>query len=139
MEYVIAIGLTFVLSLAIIRFSTRKSIKRFGQIEYSQSSTYERSRRFMPKSSYKKPEVISQAMKHVEQHMVKIIIIDNKAYWVKDNIFYSAETINGSIIHETANPVDIESMSKKDIDKMLFILDNLGKGNNRDDSSSTGN
>lgn len=139
MEYLIAVGLTFVLSLAIIKLSVKKSIKRFGQIEYRQSSTYERSRQFMPKNSYSSPEVVSQAMKHVEQHMVKIIIIDNKAYWVKDNIFYTAETNNGSIVHETAKPVDTNDMSKKDIDKMLFILDNLGKGKNRDDSSSTGN
>lgn len=139
MEYIIAIGLTFVLSLAIIKLSTIKSTKGFGRIEYRQSSTYERSRQFMPKNSYTKPEVISQSMKHVEQHMVKIIIIDSKAYWVKDNIFYTAETNNGTIIAETVKPVDTNDMSKKDIDKMLFILDNLGKGKNRDDSSSTGN
>ena len=93
----------------------------------------------MTKSTYKKPEIISQAMKHVEKHMIKIIIIDSKAYWVKDNIFYTAETENGNIIGETAKPVNTEEMSKKDIDKMLFILDNLGKGKNRDDSSSAGN
>ena len=78
-------------------------------------------------------------MKHVEEHMVKIIVIDNKAYWVKENIFYTAETENGNIIPETARPVDTADMSKKDIDKMLFILDNLGKGKRRDDSSGSGN
>lgn len=139
MEYIIAIGLTFVLSLAIIKLSIKKNINSFGEIVYRQSATYERSRQFMPKSSYSKPEIVSQSIKHVEQHMVKIIIIDNKAYWVKNNIFYAAETHNGTIIYETAQPVDTGQMSKKDIDKMLFILDNLGKRNNKDDSSSSGN
>ena len=93
----------------------------------------------MPKNLYKKPEVVSQSRKHVEQHMVKIIVIENKAYWVKDNIFYVAETDHGNIVPESVKPVDTANMSKKDIDKMLFILDNLGKGKKRDDSSSTGN
>ena len=139
MEYIIALGLTFVLSMAIIRFSIKKNIKSFGKIRYSQTSIHERTKHFIPKNIHQKPERISQAMKHVEEHMVKIIVIDNKAYWVKENIFYTAETENGNIIPETARPVDTADMSKKDIDKMLFILDNLGKGKRRDDSSGSGN
>ena len=139
MEYLIAIGLTFLLSLAIIKFSTKKSIGGIGKIRYSQTVIHESTKHLMEKTTYERPTIVSQAMKHVENHMVKIIIIEGKAYWVKDNIFYTAETDNGSIVHETANPVDTDDMSKKDIDKMLFILDNLGKGKNRDDSSSTGN
>jgi tRNA splicing ligase len=139
MEYLIAIGLTFLLSLAIIKFSTKKSIKDIGKIKYSQTTIHERTRHFMPKDLYEKPLIVSQAMKHVEKHMVKVIVIDKKAYWVKDNIFYMADSDNGNIVHETARPVDTADMSKKDIDKMLFILDNLGKGKKRDDSSSAGN
>ena len=137
MEYVLAIGLTFLLSLAIIKLSTRKSVKGIGRIVYSQTSIHERTRHFMPKNLYQKPEVFSQSRKHVEQHMVKIIVIDNKAYWVKDNVFYFAETDNGDIVDVTAKPVDISSMSKQDMDKMLFILDNLRKGK-KDDSGSSG-
>ena len=139
MEYIIALGLTFVLSIAIIRFSVKKNIKSFGKIRYSQTSIHERTKHFIPKNIHQKSERISQAMKHVEEHMVKIIVIDNKAYWVKQNIFYTAETENGNVIPETVRPVDTTDMSKKDIDKMLFILDNLGKGKRRDDSSSSGN
>jgi hypothetical protein len=60
--------------------------------------------------------------------MIKIIVIDKKAYWVKDNVFYSADADSGDIVSPTAEPVDISAMSKKDIDKMLFILDNLTEG-----------
>lgn len=139
MEYIIAVGLTFVLSLAIIKIGTKKSIISFGNIKYSQSATFEKTRQFMPKTTNKKPKIVSQAMKHVENHMVKIIVVENKAYWVKDNIFYMADTNNGKIIGETAEPIDTANMSKKDIDKMLFILDNLGKGKSKNDSGSAGN
>lgn len=139
MDFIIAIGLTFLLSLAIIKLGTKKGMPSFGNIRYSQSAVYERTRQFMPKITKTKPKIVSQAMKHVEDHMVKIIVIDNKAYWVKNNIFYTADTVNGKIVGETAKPIDTAEMSKKDVDKMLFILDNLDKGNSKDDSSSTGN
>ena len=70
--------------------------------------------------------------------MIKIIVIEDKAYWVKDNVFYFAETNGGDIVDVTAKPVEISEMSKQDIDKMLFILDNLRKGNEHD-SSGAGN
>lgn len=139
MEYLIAIGLTFLLSLAIIKLSTTKSMEGVGKIKYSQSTIFENTRHFMPKNLEEETKIISQAMQHVERHMIKIVIVDDKAYWVSDNIFYTAETDRGSIISETAKPVDTTNMSKNDVDKMLTILDNLGKGKNRDDSSSTGN
>ena len=139
MEYIIALGLTFVLSMAIIRFSVKKNIKSFGKIRYSQTSIHERTKHFIPKNIHQKPERISQAMKHVEDHMVQIIVVESKAYWVKNNIFYTADTENGKIVGETAQPVDTTKMSKKDIEKMLFILDNLGSGKSKDDSSGTGN
>ncbi len=85
---------------------------------------------------FERPEVVSQSRKHTEKHMVKIIVLDSNAYWVKDNIFYTAQTKNGNIIDETVKPVDIENMPKKELDKMLFILDNLGRGKNNDSSSS---
>jgi len=138
-EYLIAIGLTFLLSLAIIKFSTKKSIGGIGKIRYSQTVIHESTKHLMEKTTYERPTIVSQAMKHVENHMIKVIVIDGMAYWVKDNIFYTSETNNGNIVQETAKPVDIENMSKEDLDKMLIILDNLGKRKNRDDSSSTGN
>ena len=85
MEYIIAIGLTFVLSLVIIKLSTRKSMEGLSKIKYSQSIIFENTRHFMPLNKQEKPKNISQATKHVESHMIKIIVIDGMAYWVKDN------------------------------------------------------
>jgi hypothetical protein len=76
--------------------------------------------------------------KHIEENTVKIIFIEDKAYWVNNNIFYCAEAVGNSIDTDTTQPVDTTSMSKKDIDKMLFILDNLKNGSS-DDSSGPRN
>ena len=92
----------------------------------------------VPKKTNNKTRIESQSAKHAANTMIKIIVIEDKAYWVKDNVFYFAETNSGDIVDVTAKPVDISNMSKQDIDKMLFILDNLRKGN-ENDSSSAGN
>ena len=135
-QYLIAIGLTLCLNSYIL-YKGRKT-KSFPGIVYSQSSIHLMIKDFLPKTLYERPKQQSQSLKHVEKNTVKVIFIEDKAYWVSNNIFYCAEAIGGNVNIDTTEPIDTSSMSKKDIDKMLFILDNLKNGSN-DDSSSTGN
>ena len=138
MEYFLAIGLTLLSAWSIIRLNGYKVSKTLTSIKYRQSDIHESIRVLIPKKLNNKEKIESQSAKHAANTMIKIIVIDDKAYWVKDNVFYSADTDNGDIVSPTAEPVDISTMSKKDIDKMLFILDNLRKGI-QNDSGSSGN
>ena len=138
MQYFLAIGLTLLSAWSIIRLSGYKVSKTLTNIKYSQSDIHESIRKFVPKKLNNKEKIESQSAKHAANTMIKIIVIDNKAYWVKDNIFYFSDTSNGDVVGSTAEPVDISTMSKKDINKMLFILDNLRKGI-QNDSGSSGN
>ena len=138
MEYFLAIGLTLLAAWSIIRLNGYKVSKTLTSIKYRQSDIHESVRTLIPKKLNNKEKIESQSVKHAANTMIKIIVIDSKAYWVKDNVFYSADTDNGDIISPTAEPIDISTMSKKDIDKMLFILDNLRKGI-QNDSGSSGN
>lgn len=131
----LATGLTLAIAWAIINLNTRNRARYFGKIVYSQSIIHNNIKDFIPRKLYNKPEIISQSRKHVSKNMVKIIVIEGKAYWVSDNIFYTANTVNGDVVPETIMPVDTTSMSKQDIDKMLYILDNLDKGNENDSGS----
>lgn len=136
MEYFLAIGLTLLAAWSIIRLNGYKVSKTLTNIKYRQSDIHESIRTLIPKKLNNKEKIESQSAKHAANTMIKIIVIDSKAYWVKDNVFYSADTDNGDIVSPTAEPVDISTMSKKDIDKMLFILDNLRKGIQNDSGSS---
>jgi hypothetical protein len=138
MEYFLAIGLTLLAAWSIIRLNGYKVSKTLTNIKYRQSDIHESIRTLIPKKLNNKEKIESQSAKHAANTMIKIIVIDSKAYWVKDNVFYSADTDNGDIVSPTAEPVDISTMSKKDIDKMLFILDNLRKGI-QNDSGGSGN
>lgn len=80
----------------------------------------------------------SQLQKRREKSTLKVLVVEDQAYWVASNIFYVANVEDGAPVPESAKPVDTTNMSKKDVEKMLFILDNLRSGN-RNDSGSTGN
>ena len=48
-----------------------------------------------------------------------------------------AEAVDGEVQRHTAKPIDTSTLSKGDLDKMLFILDSLRDGK-RDDRGSSG-
>ena len=71
--------------------------------------------------------------------MIRVIVFGSQAYWVSDNTFYVADALDGEVLTETAKPVDVENMSRGDVEKMLSILDSLNSGQGKNDRSSTGN
>ena len=105
---------------------------------YSQKDTHELFKYFFSIDSSSNKKRLSQLTKHTEKSMIKVMVMGQEAYWVSDNTFYVAKTIDGEVEPGSASPVDIENMSKNDINRMLFILDNLQNGT-KNDSGSAGN
>lgn len=139
MQYFLIIVLTSLFVWTIISISDKRGIRSVGKIVYSQSSIYEVIKNFIPKEMFDKPTMITQSMKSSQKNMIKVIVDDNKAYWVTDNVFYVADTVNGRIDQSTVKPLNTDNLSKHELDKLLSILDALTKGKKQDDSGSTGN
>jgi len=139
MEYLLIVGLTFIVSWSIIKISNKKRGRFLSKIRYRQSNIYEMIKDVIPKEMFEKPKVITQSQKHVQKNMLKVVITEGKAYWILDNVFYTANSINGRVDESTVEPLNIESLSKKDLSKMLLILDDLSKGMESNDSGSAGN
>lgn len=79
----------------------------------------------------------SQLDKQINKNNIRVILTDdNKAYWVKDNVFFVAEASDGLVDHSTAKQIDTDNMSDNDLDKMFFILDKLRDGKNNDRGSA---
>jgi hypothetical protein len=117
----------------------RKNKRSLDKIVYRQSHIHEIIRNIVPKNSINKTKhPSSQSKKHIEKNMIRVIMVEGKAYWVANSVFYVSETVNGDPDLETARPIDTNSMSKDEIDKMLFILDSLRSGVS-DEGSGTGN
>lgn len=138
MEYIILVGLTIAASWFIIRVIRKSARKGFSQTLYSQSDIHNLLKYFFSLNIDNNEKHSSQLTKRKEKDMIKVIVMGNLAYWVSENIFYVAEAVDGEVVPETAEPVDTNSMSRKDLDKMLFILDSLKNGK-KNDSSSAGN
>jgi len=138
MTSTLILGLTFIILCSIIIRVVQKRRKYFAKIVYTQSSIHQIVKHILPKDLFEVPKILSQSRKHVRNNTVKVLIIEDNAYWVHNNMFYVADTVDGSVDSETVRPVDTNNMSKRDIDKMLFILDSLKNGNS-DDSSSAWN
>jgi hypothetical protein len=131
-----AIGITVTTLLLFYIYILKNSIKNHKEVIISQSMLqYRYSTR---KKNSRKFNAKSQSKVHYDKTNIKVIIFDNDAYWIKDNIFYKAPLVNELIDKESAEQVDTIHMDKVQLDKMLFIMDKLREGIN-DDSRGSGN
>ena len=136
MEYALASVLALALSFILISWIGSKRKISSRKIMYRQSDTHQFLKEFFSRNTDSENKK-TQSKKRQEERGTKIIVTeDDKAYWVIDNIFYTTNVINGRPDFDNARPIDTSNMSKKELDKMLFILDNLGRGKNNDSSSS---
>ena len=93
--------------------------------------------RYVQNKQYgKNLKIKTQSRKYHEKMNIKVIIVDENAYWVKDNIFYTAPMINEHIDNDMAREVDTISMDKVQLEQMLFIMDKLREGIDNDSRSS---
>ena len=93
--------------------------------------------RYVQNKQYgKNLKIKTQSRKYHEKMNIKVIIVDQNAYWVKDNIFYTAPMINEHIDNDMAKEVDTISMNKVQLEQMLFIMDKLREGIDNDSRSS---
>ncbi len=68
----------------------------------------------------------TQSKVHDAKTNIKVIIMDNQAYWIKDNLFYTADmSIDGNVNKDTTRTVDTMNMNSVQLDKMMFIIDKL--------------
>lgn len=138
MLVLLSINLTLITMWAIINIVRKKKVS-IDKIMYRQSHIHEIVRNLIPKGNFNKPtHKVSQSRRHIEKNMIRVIMIEGKAYWVANSVFYVSETVNGDPDLETAKPVDTEHMSKDEVNKMLSILDSLRSGVS-DEGSGTGN
>lgn len=107
----------------------------------TQSKSFEMISPFMlnwPQGPQHEDQKETQSRKHIASYGVRIVFYNDNAYWLYDNVFYTAKVINGSVDHETAKVVDTMSMSNVELKELAYIVERLteGKGN---DSSNSGN
>jgi hypothetical protein len=136
MEYLIGGVTAFIVLLTISFFMRNQAAQPVTSIRYSQTHIFELIKNSLPTNN----EILSvkptQARKHNVNTYTRIIFVNKKAYWIKDNNVYEAEVINGDVIKETAKQVDIMTMDKVQLNNIMFIIDKLTEGNINDSGYS---
>jgi hypothetical protein len=115
--------------------SSKKQYKSFYR--YRQSHIHSVISPYLKLSNTKLNKKITQSQKHFNKTNLKVIIVDDDAYWIQDNILYTSKMGVDGIDPDGTSKVDTISMDSVQLDKILFIVDQL-KGRNQDDSGNPG-
>lgn len=130
MSYVMAlVALLGILSL--FYFVNRRTNKLYYKNNFlSQSERHEIIQPFISKkTTYKKEDeefdIEDEIEEFLEENAVNVVMEGDMIYWVQDNVFYTARVIDEEVDQDSIHPIDTDSMSKSELEKMLFILDAL--------------
>ena len=138
METALIVGLTLAVFSSILIIIGKKERRSFNKTLYRQSDMHNMLKEFFFRDILDNKDASSQSKIWKEKKTTKFLVIDQKAYWVSNNMFYVGDADNGQVRPETGKPIDISTMSPKEVNKMLFILDNLN-GGRKNDSGGAGN
>ena len=105
-------------------------------ISFSQSRSFELIKDLLPYIPQQKEKLVSQSTKHFDETSLKILFINEDAFWITDNSVYTSKIIDGEVDTENKKKVDMMGMSKVELDKMIFIVDMLTEGDNNDSGNS---
>jgi hypothetical protein len=106
-------------------------------VRYSQSHVYNLLSPVLDYVPMIKPFKESQAYKYLESLYIKVMIVGNEAYWIKDNALYTASLVEGEVDKNTTQKVDTMAMDKVQLEKTMFIVEKL-REDQRNDSGSSG-
>jgi hypothetical protein len=137
MEYFFGSAITMIAMFITTKMITlRVSKVKNNPFRYSQSHIHMLLLPLMPNLKNYKRQRVSQSTKHTEKINIKVIIYEKKAYFVKNGTFYCAEMNGDQIDSVNAKTVDTMSMDRVQLDKMLFIMDQLRDGKKNDSGDS---
>ncbi len=107
-----------------------KSVKT----NFSQSRQYELVADLVPTTLLK--PLITQSMKHEQSQYIRIFFVNDDAYWIEDHRVYTAKFQNGIVDKENKKTVDMTTIDKVELDKMIFVVERLTEGLSNDSRDS---
>jgi len=83
-------------------------------------------------------KIKTQATEYFDQRHMRMVVMDDYAYWIKDNVLLCAEYGEEGFNENSTKEVDIMGMDRVELNKMITVVDKLTEGK-QDDSGSSGN
>jgi uncharacterized protein Smg (DUF494 family) len=129
MEYFVGAALTI---LALILYEKlakpRQNKLKIRRIASSQSHNFVMLRQYQVQEEKKLQPKKRQSIRFLKQGEIRVLYMDNKAYWIENNKLVVADAENNAIDKETKKEVDTMAMDKVQLDKTIFIVEKLREG-----------
>ena len=136
MEYLLLLLLIVPLYIAYVYINTGKKIKVKKTVFARQSRTLSMvNDMYNAEEDAREKTKKTQALNFFDKRHVRILIIDNEAYWIKNNAVYKAKIQDGEIDQEAAIALDTMAMDDVELKKLTDIVEQLREGLDREDSS----
>lgn len=116
----ILVGLATFSTLFIIHLAVKRRAFKVKEVMVTQSYKHE-----LLKDFRHEPIEIEEIDEEDLEEGLRVIIDKDKAYWVVDNSFFTANIIDGDIDQESIEEIDALKLSQKEMEKLLNILDAL--------------
>jgi hypothetical protein len=120
-------SISTIVAVIAVNILTKKSLsKNKIRLKRSQSHLY----KLLSDISLKDIEKANkekQSGKYLKKYSVKVMIVENKAYWIKDNQLYVADCTRGDIDGDSTSKVDTMAMDAVELEKTMFIVEKLSE------------
>lgn len=116
----ILVGLATFSTLFIIHLVVKARALKVKEVMVTQSYKHE-----LLKDFRHEPIEIEEIDEEELEDALRVIIEKDKAYWVVDNSFYTADIVDGDIDQESIVEIDALKLSHNEMEKLLSILDAL--------------
>jgi len=131
--------ITLLVSAVVYRLivKERKSLSFFAP-KYTQSYNYRLLKPILgdhPVYDVINEKMRTQATDHFDSKHIRMVIMDDYAYWIRNNVLVCAELNEEGFDEKTTKEVDIMGMDKVELNKMITVVDKLTEGNKHDGGS----
>jgi hypothetical protein len=136
MEYFLGSLITLIAIFFTKKYLTKTISTKIKPIRFSQTRALELSIDIIQTAIQPKEIPNSQSIVHYNKSTLKILILEKLAYWIKDNGLYVADIVDGDIDHDSTKEVDTMDMDKVQLEKMIYIVEQLREGMPNDNRDS---
>lgn len=142
MDFFIGAITSLIITYLVTRVAATQSfLMSFDFPKYSQSYNYQLLKAHIGDASFEMsiPEKIqTQATDHFDSNHTRVVIMDEHAYWIKDQKLWCALLGEDGVDENSTKEVDTIGMDKVELNKMITVVDKLTEGK-QNDGGSPGN
>jgi hypothetical protein len=138
-EYLILLTLIIPAAISFWILSKAKGIGKIKKLEVSQSRSLrlfgdilEAEMKYQEEGS----KIKTQSTEHFDKSHTRILVYEDKAYWITNNQVFAADFVGGTVDPETTGEVDTIAMDDVQLKKMIFIVEKLTEGLKNEDRNS---